>query len=170
MDTREAILARLRTLIETIPGLAMGSNGAVRGVGRNRDDVSGAVRPAIILNDGGEENLDSDNPPARTAVQMMRMEPELVILVGTPTEDVGSVANIFRARLIVAVLNDSELGNLIGPGGPRGRGGDIHYLGSEFESQAGERREGRMTVNFGITYVLRVADLALTTTMQHEEV
>lgn len=150
-DTREAILARLRLLIESVEGLA--SNG----FGRNRDDVSGKARPAIILHDGTEETHDMPDPPRRSAVQMIKLVPEFVILVGAATEQVGSLASLLRSRLLFLVLNDSELIDLVG--GIMGVG-DMRYEGCELVTAAGTAREGRMTVHLSFTYPSRVSDLA----------
>lgn len=155
-DKREQILVRCRQVIEAVPGLAS-SGGQVRGVGRNRDDITGKARPAIIVHDGGEEVVEMSSMPRRSGVQLVKMQPQFVILIGSETEQIGTLANQFRAALINAIFTDDTLIGLAG--GPFGNG-DIRYEGCELETQAGTTREARLTVNISFTYAFRTSDLA----------
>lgn len=157
-DVREAILARIRALLPGIPGLATG------GVGRNRGDISPSARPAIILHDGSEEKVDLRGNPRGGVLQLVKLNPQLEILVGAGHEDVGTLINGFRALLLSAVLNDATILSYIGrnplnPADTRFGSGDIAIESCELETQAGETREGRMAVNLAITYALVLADL-----------
>jgi hypothetical protein len=150
IDKREAILVRLRDIIETVPG--------VKAAGRNRQDVTGKARPAILLHDGDEQTENNkETAPRFSAVDKATMTPQLVILAGTTTEQLGTTLNGIRAALLPLVLQDPELINLCG--GPNSNS-QIRYEGCAVTSEAGEAREGRMECNFAFEYVFKVSDLA----------
>jgi len=149
-DRREDILARIRVILETIPGLAVGAGGQVRGVGRNRDDVSLTARPIAILRDGNEERVPMEGRgPRRSAQQMMLMHPQIFVNAGALTEELGPLMSGFRLAIVNAICDDPTLIDLVG--GERGNG-DITYEGLVFDSTAGEKREGLMDLNFTLRY------------------
>ena len=154
-DTREVILARLLVILGTIEGVA--GSGATKAVGRNIDDVPAGWsdrRPAILLQDAVEEFFDAPPLDRRSAVQRMALRPVLTILAGADAKDVGALLNLFRARLIAAVLSDADLRTLVGTNGR------VHYAGCERLPAGPESKEGRMEVTFVFTYVLRLTDLS----------
>lgn len=160
VDKREQILARIRTLLDTIPGVAAGPNGTIRGTGRNRDHITAAARPMIILYDGIEELVEMEGGPRRSGIQIMRLQPDITIFIGDVSEDVGTRFSALRAALLTTILQDSELIALTGNANGWGGGLNMHYLGCDFSTEAGEKREGTMTIHFAFLYPFRLIDLA----------
>lgn len=149
-DTRELILVRLRAIIETL---------APNKAHRNDDGVTGRTGPHIILFDGGESKSDDISLPKnargdpRILKDYMMLTPSITVILGSPTEQVGADLSGFRVLLIPTIINDSQLIALVGSSG------ELRYLGCVVETQIGEQREGRITLNFGIMYPFNVSDL-----------
>lgn len=145
-DRREEILARLLDVMRGVEG--------VLDVGRNVADVPGLTRPAMFLHDAGEEFFDKPGPNLRRSqIQRMQLTPGLTINVGAAPANVGTLLNTLRARLVLAVVNDTELSAAVGGNG------EILYHGCEKLPATAEAREGRMEVNFVFTYIFTTADL-----------
>lgn len=155
MSTREDILARINVVIDNIDG-TLGLTQA----GRNQDDLSGRSRPAVILHDGDENLRENNNTPKNMRgsgpgilVDFMDMRPRLELLINEKTIDVGTKLNEYRDKILPAIVMDTTLANLVG------QNGEIRYLGLSTETSAGEKREGRITLNFSLLYTLDIAAL-----------
>lgn len=153
IDRREQILARCETLIGMVPGIVIGE--------RNRGEVTGKRRPAIILHDGPEEVVEQDagdNGGSRNSlVQRMRMEPQFQIKLTAPADQIGPQANSLRVALLKTLYSDDELLDLLGV--ENSKSSRIRYLGGGLATDDGEQREGTLDVNMALTYVFRIADL-----------
>lgn len=146
LDRREQILARLIVIAEAIPGIAKAA--------RNRQDVSGAARPAIIITDGHEVSDPQPNTSRPSnAPALIDMTPEIVILYAAKSEDVGSGINTLRRYLIKAVLTDTELQASVGTNG------FIRYDGLLNELTRAKDVAAETNVNFTIRYPLIVSEL-----------
>jgi hypothetical protein len=149
IDRREAILARLRVLIGTIPGV-------VKAV-RNGDELSGRARPAVFMHDAVEARVDTgEGGPPDSGAQLMRLSPQVALLMGEPTEAIGPAISEFRRRLVVAVLGDAELRSLTGI---PARKTAIRFDSCAVTTEAGETREGRADLVFEIDYDFKLSDL-----------
>ena len=147
MDKREAILARLSEVVGTLPGIST--------VARNQDEISEHKRPAIVIFDADEsadERAEQQGHPGR-APSIVEMSPEMLILLGTVPEQVGSALNGLRAKLIKAVLTDAQLIALAG------QNGRVRYAGCSTHLGHGRSMEGSMAVRFSFAYVLRPEQL-----------
>jgi hypothetical protein len=147
MDKREAILQRLVELAAGVPGVAT----AVR----NQDELSERLRPAIAVFDGDEtadERAEHQGHAGR-APNIIEMTPEVLILLGALPETVGPALNELRAKLVKAVLTDSQLITLTGPNGR------VRYAGCSTHLGHGRSMEGSMGVQFSLAYVLRPEQL-----------
>jgi hypothetical protein len=145
-DRREMILSRLLEIAKGIDGIAAAF--------RNRDEISEKQRPAIIILDADEAADDADpaQRPSR-APRRIAMAPEIYVLLGAKPEDLGTAINILRARLVKAVLTDSQLGSVVGSNG------EIRYEGCATALARGRSMEGEMGVSFSFAYVLRTNEL-----------
>jgi hypothetical protein len=150
IDRREQILARLRALIGDIAG-------PVKTV-RNGDELSGQSRPAIFLHDGVEERVDTGQGGApNSQTQLMRMHPQIALLMGAPTEEIGPAMSEFRRLVLVAVLNDATLVGMVGVGGRK----PAMWLEScAVTTESGETREGRMDMVFTFDYPFKISELS----------
>lgn len=152
-DRREMILARCEAIIALVPGVTIG--------GRNRGDVTGKRRPAIILLDGTEDVADEDasfrGGAKNSQIQRMRMEPQFQIKCSGPADEVGTIANGLRMALLAALFTDGELLDLVGV--DRSNSTRIAYLGGGLTTEEGEQREATFEVNMALTYVFRLVDL-----------
>lgn len=153
-DRREPILAQLLVIMQAItPGTGR--------CGRNLDDMSAAAAPGSVVLDGDETIRESESatPPRssrgdpRILTDYIVMTPSIQVVVSASSADVGTVLNSLRAQIIPAVINDSVLRTLVTSNG------ELRYTGLTMETQAGERREGRMTVDFRLVYPFNVSDL-----------
>jgi hypothetical protein len=147
MDKREAILARLVEIAAALDGVTTAT--------RNQDELSERARPAIAVFDADEavdEAAERQDHPGR-APNIVVMTPEVMILLGGTPENVGSALNALRAKLIKAVLTDSQLITLVGPNGR------VRYAGCATHLGHGRSMEGFMGVQFTFAYVLRPEQL-----------
>lgn len=144
-DRREEILARLRDVLVTVPGIVK--------VARNAGDISAAHRPAIILHDGAVELKDTGAGGApNSQAQIMRMTPQIWLFLGAPSEALGPLASGFLLSILARVLPDTLLVEMIG--GERRQG--ILWEAAGLETVTGETREGRfdITISFDYPFVL----------------
>ena len=147
MDKREQILARLVAVAAGVSGIST--------VTRNSDEISEHKRPAIAVFDSDEsadEAAERQDHPGR-APNLVVMTPELLILLGTSPESVGSALNELRAKLVKAVLTDAQLIALVGANGR------VRYAGCSTHLGHGRSMEGSMGVQFTFAYVLRPEQL-----------
>jgi hypothetical protein len=147
VDKREQILQRLVAVAAGVPGIATAI--------RNRDEISERARPAIAVFDADEsadERAEQQGHGGR-APNIVEMTPEVLILLGAAPETVGSALNALRAKLVKAVLTDSQLIALVGPNGR------VRYAGCSTHLGHGRSMEGFMGVHFAFAYVLRPEQL-----------
>jgi hypothetical protein len=145
-DRREQILSRL---VEIAKGIDGGELGAIS-VFRNRSEVSGPQRPAIVILDADEKADDRDRSSRRpaNAPRIIIMMPEVSILVAAASANVGSSLNALRFKLILAVMNDADLISL-----SCGSAGDIAYEGAATDFARERTMSGEMVVSFTINYL-----------------
>lgn len=153
IDRREDVLARCEVLIGQVPGIVI--------TGRNRGEVTGARRPAIIMLDGAEDVVEQDGDNAggsrNSRIQRMRMEPQFQIKFQAKAEEVGPTSNALRSALLKVLFSDDQLLTLLDLDGSRIS--VIKYLGSGLTTDEGEQRECTIEVNMALTYIFRLADL-----------
>lgn len=147
MDPREAILARLLVVA--------GSIDTSLSMRRNENDVSESNLPAVILFDGEETARETD-PIGRDAKtpRHVDMTPEVQFRLAGKAPEVGTKLNLYRAKLIDAVLSDEALLGLTV------NGKAIRYLGSMTATERGRSMEGGIGVAFTFTYLLKPGELA----------
>lgn len=118
---REAICARLNEVLQTVE--------AIKAVSRNETNISATSRPAANQIDG-DEDIAATPPrdeklhagPAKTMIVML---PLIDVLVGEPSENVGSVVNALRADITRAIMSDGIAQN----GGPPTAGSLLALIG-----------------------------------------
>lgn len=146
MDKREAILARVVQVCAALPGIVSAQ--------RNVIDVPLLQRPAVVVQDGGEERLDAPaSATHRSDAMRMELTPQLWLFVRGSAADAGALLSLFRGRILQAVAHDQTLLDLTGTVG------GIRYEGCMVVEPAPETKETRMDVNFTFVYTLRLGDL-----------
>lgn len=145
-DRREMVLARLLEIARGIEGIAAAF--------RNKDEISEKQRPAIVILDADEAADDADptSRPSRSP-RRVAMTPEIYILLGAKPEELGTVINTLRARLVKTILADAQLAGIIGSNGY------VRYEGCATALARGRSMEGEMGVSFSFAYVLRPEEL-----------
>lgn len=157
VDTREAILQRLNTILAAVPNVVS--------VWRDRGVLPPAKCPAILLLDG-DETRQTRVESAITVVQMppavFTFRPEIAIVLpprdtvqnltldGLPAP-AGPALSAFRASILATVLNDQTLIGLCSPTGK------IIYEGYRTDMQSGAELGAQgphMLFRFSISYVL----------------
>jgi hypothetical protein len=144
-DIREQILDRLVT-VARVSGIAT----AVR----NQGEISDDVLPAVIVFDADEQANDNDprtrqaNAPRRVA-----MMPEIRLLLGGVSEQVGTDLNTYRSRIIKAVLTDDTLLALTA------ENQSARYEGCATQFKAGRAMQADMLLTFRFDYYLKPSDL-----------
>lgn len=149
-DPRELILARLLEVAGAIdPTLSPR---------RNEADLADTALPAVVLLDG-DEQADESDPEGRPllAPRRVTMTPEVQFRIAAKAKDIGPNLNLWRAKLIHAVLTDATIASLT----INDRG--IRYRGSATVAERGRSMEGGIGVAFSFTYLLRPSDLVETT-------
>ncbi len=141
MDKREDVLVRLLAILRTVVGVQV--------VERNKDIASDWNLPAITLKDGDEDAADDFDPghPPRTPL-MIVMVPALFVRLGDTPDGVGTELNKMRARILKAILTDTELKTIVGTNG------QIRYEASAPSLAHGREILGEMGMVFRIVYVL----------------
>jgi hypothetical protein len=149
-DVRETILARLVTIVGTMP--------SIKQVFRNYVDLTEDQLPAAAVLDGDEETSDhtdaSMRPPDRPT--LATMHPEIIIFKLAP--QVGPDISTLRRDLIRLVLYDTELNEQIVKTGRYGNGA-IRYLGCQTDLGWERSMFGALKANFLFKYTLRPDDL-----------
>jgi hypothetical protein len=151
-DRREAILARLLTILSSVSGIASAK--------RNRGQIDESVRPALVLLDADEEPEHQETSfrhgrPA-TSPLMMAMSPEIYLLLPNAEpddEDRGLDLNTWRVLVLKAILTDTTLSGLLG------RNGEARYMGCLTDYATGRAMDGTMRFNFTFTYVFNPNEL-----------
>lgn len=141
-DQRELILARLVEIGAGIEGIKTAK--------RNELGQADTALPGFVVFDGDEAADDRDpvtRPP--TAPRIMTMTPEIYVLLPEKTADVGTQLNLYRARLINAIANDSTLATLT----KDSEGG--RYEGAATGLSRGRQMVGDVGLSFSFRYVLR---------------
>ena len=150
IDVREDILARLLTVVATIPNIRLAQRNS--GVDIPEDQL-----PAVTVFDGDEDTDDvtdvSQRPANRPTV--VQMTPEIVIQ--QQANEVGSDLTTLRRELIKRVLNDTELNQIVKTG--RLGNGAIRYLGCQTDFGYGRTLQGGLLAHFMIKYSLKPDDL-----------
>ena|SRR5579859_1315982 len=149
-DRREAILAQLLVIATAAPGV----NTAARNRMAPTDDES----PSIIIYDGDEATLETDDGPGdlrrpSNKPRRIAMSATLEISLGALPANAGTDINGLRAYLLKTILQDDTLLGLV----QDAKG--IHYLGCTMGSDLGRSLQANMILNFAFTYVLSVGDL-----------
>jgi hypothetical protein len=150
MDKREAILAQLILICQSIEGIVK--------VTRNQGNISEEQRPAIVILDGDEEADENDTGRGRPAAapNLVTMTPQVSVLLGSLTENVGTELNGFRAKVIKAILGDNDLAAIVGS---NGGGGESRYRGCATSTSSGRQMEGEMGMFFSFRYNLMINKL-----------
>ena len=146
-DKREDILVRLLAVLTGVAG--------VKTAERNVKVLDDWVLPAGVLLDGDEqadEGAFGRNRPGETP-NLVHMSPQVFVKIADNVPDVGTALNVFRRRVIKAVLFDPGLKTLTGPNGA------ICYEGLGTALAAGRTMLGEAAFTFTLTYVLKPADL-----------
>lgn len=149
-DTREQILLQL---------VAIANSVAPTEATRNVDDMTASSQLAITILDGDEAPGDNFTPirssrgDPRVLLELMSMTPSVLLTLGAPTDRIGSDLNEVRRQLLPLVISDPTLMSLVTANG------EIRYTGLAMETNPGEQREGRMTLDFKITYPLFISEL-----------
>lgn len=145
-DTRELILARLAVVCGAVAG--------VSAVARNRLDVAGIARPAVIVQDAIEQLLDRPQGARHSELQRMELSPGVTIIVrGGGTADPGALLSLYRSAVVAAVLRDADLIALCGTTG------GIRYEGCLVPPPDAEGKEHRIDLTLVFTYPLLLSDL-----------
>jgi hypothetical protein len=132
---REAVLARLLEIAQSIPGVRLAL--------RNTRSISDSARPAIIILDGDESRRtgSSGRGPA-----LMDMTPEIYVLRGGKPEDVGADLNALRTAFLKAALFDEALAGIIGANG------EVVFEGTQTDLASGRTIAGNMGLSIRIAY------------------
>lgn len=138
-DSREAILARLAVVLDSVTGIKCAA--------RNRASVDRDKRPAAYLYDG-DEAAEVEQKSGRSPA-LITMTPEIYIVAGESAEDIGTKLNTLRGAVLAAVLTDAPLAALAGPHGR------VTYAGCATALSRGRTMEGEMGLNIAITYTLK---------------
>lgn len=150
IDRREEILARLLEIV-----LEVGPGAGVKNVFRNRPEITAGQRPAIVILDSDEEgtlgSFSLGRPVSTPGV--MRMNPEVSLLVGGPSDGLGLSLNQLRLVVIKAVLADTTLADLVTTTG------GVQYQGCATDLGQGRTLEGLMILNWEIHYPLRPSEM-----------
>lgn len=149
IDRREQILSRLMTIFDETPGIVKAA--------RNKEDVSGRARPAVIMHDAVEDFVDIGNRPNGAIKTFLNLSPQIYILLGDRSDVVGSRVSEFRNVLVKAIWSDGILRELVGIS--RNKESDIRYHGCGLDTTTGETREARLEIRFEFTYLLDLHEI-----------
>jgi hypothetical protein len=147
VDQREAILSRLVAICGGVSGIAA--------VGRNRLDVTGLVRPAVVVLDGTEAMIAQPETLRRSELQRMELSPGVTLFVrGDDGAEAGALLSRYRSAIVSTVLSDAALGDAVG------KTGRIRYQGCEVLPPDAEAKEHQLDLTLVFTYEFKSGDLA----------
>lgn len=144
-DIREETLKRILVI-------ARGVNGITKAE-RNRLDVPGLSRPAILIQDGADSFLSAPQSERLARVQMMELSPQIWIKVKVSEEEAGPLLSVYRNRMFLAIAQDAPLQDILTTNGY------IRFEGSSVPEPTPEGQEQRMDLNIVFGYPLRLTDL-----------
>jgi hypothetical protein len=149
-DQREAILSRLVTVCGAVSG--------INAVDRNRLDVGGMLRPAVIILDGAETvglpPISDSRGATVSHEQRMELRPAIIIAVrGDGGGEAGSLLTLYRNRVLSAILTDATLLGSVS------RNGGIRYEGCIVPEPDPETKEYRIDLQVVFVYRFTLADL-----------
>jgi hypothetical protein len=149
-DQREAILSRLVTVCGAVAG--------INAVDRNRLDVTGMLRPAVIILDGAETvglpPISDGRGATISHVQLMELRPAIIVAVrGDGGGEAGSLLTLYRNRVLAAILTDATLIASVS------RNGGIRYEGCVVPEPDAEAKEYRIDLQVVFVYRFTLADL-----------
>jgi len=146
-DQREVILSRLAALCGAVSGIAA--------VVRNKLDVPGNARPAVIVQDGIETSLGQAPQQHHSELQRMELSPGVSVYVRAGgAADAGVLLSRYRSAIVAAVLSDDALRTAVGTTGR------IDYQGCIVLPPDAEALEHRIDITFVFVYAFRLGDLA----------
>jgi hypothetical protein len=146
-DKRENILARVFTIMGTVPGIET--------TRRNMGMLTTDKRPAMVLLDGDEIprlSVDTNRIKGRQALlapQIISCRPEVYILLKEArpnTEETGTQLNAFRIAFFEKLWADETLAGLLGSNGT------LVYYGCETDLKSGSAMSGQMRLDFVMNY------------------
>lgn len=149
LDRREQICGRLL-------GIALATTGVARAV-RNVTEMSPRLGATIVIWNGDEQ--PTTNPVTWTgtkpgrAPKLIEMTPVLRVMVEAGADDVGSILNRLRRRLLRSILDDAQLKKLVGSNG------EIRYGGLANSLERGLKIEGEDWLIFVFRYPLLFNEL-----------
>lgn len=152
-DRREELLVRLEAVLQDQLGDNM--------VYRNRSDLESMRRPCCILLDGIEASTGTltrksgRGPDIRA--DLIELRPQIFLFLKRREERLaserGPELSQYRMQFLDAIINDTELIELVGSNG------GIFYRGCDTDMQTGEAVQGMMLLHFAFQYVLDPNDL-----------
>ncbi|QDW39009.1 hypothetical protein FFI89_018770 [Bradyrhizobium sp. KBS0727] len=140
VDKREAVMVRLEAIARDIEDIDIAA--------RNATLMDSVDQRRISVLEGAEEVTEDFGSRHASDKGMVIMVPQLLIACGARTRDVGSDLNMIRARLIKAVMTDTELLALTV------NRRSIRYAGMDSDLAFAMLMEGRMAVRFRIAVML----------------
>lgn len=144
-DKREQILDRLVAVLEDVDGVGE--------VERNIDIADEVTSPTIVVYDGDEEAEELGLGQAARRAHRVTMTPEVWVALGAHAESVGTDLNTMRARIIKAVVEDTQLATICGPNG------NLRYRGLNSALHRARSVIGVQLLTFSFTYVLKASEL-----------
>lgn len=155
-DKREAILERMLETLGTVDGPVVVEGN--KSVFRNRVELPPEKLPALVLLDGREEmSLSTSGHGGAIVPTTFNLQPQVFIVlkprVDINNEGIGEELSAWRMRVLKAIIGDESLRGLLGANG------EIVYLSSETDMQAGSSLLGYMRLEFQLSYVLDPKDL-----------
>jgi len=145
-DVREKILARMLEVLKGVPGMAEAY--------RNKVEFPDTKRPVAILLDSDEivgDNAQGKGRPVGAPL-IITATPEVYVIDTEQAAELGTSLNQLRAKVIKAIMSDSQLLAL-------SKDNDVRYEGMATGLSVGRSMEGEAALNFAVTYVLKLADL-----------
>lgn len=141
-NAREAILARLLTVVTAVEGIIYTK--------RNDLSVSEKNLPAAIILDGDMEVDPTQQIRGGRAGAPIkaRLKPEIVIGVQSKPETCGQLLSEFHDKILPKVTRDDELLALLG------NNGGIVYMGYTTDLALGRAMMARMGMHFGFDYFI----------------
>jgi hypothetical protein len=154
-DKREAILQRMLSILQGIPGPAVVDGEP--SIFRNRGEVPVEKMPALVLLDGRETiNISTHAKGGILAPTVFTLRPQVFVIL-KPTnridnDGIGEELSDYRMKLLKAFSGDEDLIFMLGSNG------EIQYLGHETDMQTGSTMLGQMQMNFSLNYTLNPKD------------
>ncbi|MDE2467229.1 MAG: hypothetical protein KGL35_00370 [Bradyrhizobium sp.] len=159
IDRREAILARLESVLTDMPGATISGGWSVY---RNKEDLTEAMQPAFVIFDAHEERDPAGETLAAPSFGYARvkMTPRVGLYAADAAENVGPILDGMRLAALAAIFADASSSAAGTLGAYLVAPGAFTYEGAGSQLDRGAEMTGELLLSIAFFYPLKPTDFS----------